>query len=67
LQQSSEKLFNTGVYITIYADTMDELSRLESKLVTMMEAKLIYLKPALFEQLEGLSSILPINNDKLQI
>jgi type IV secretory pathway VirB4 component len=67
LQQSSEKLFNTGVYITIYADTMDELTRLESKLVTMMEAKLIYLKPALFEQLEGLSSILPINNDKLQI
>jgi conjugal transfer ATP-binding protein TraC len=67
LQQSQEKLFNTGVYITVYADTMDELARVESKLVTMMEAKLIYLKPALFEQLEGLSSILPINNDKLQI
>jgi type IV secretory pathway VirB4 component len=67
LQQSSEKLFNTGVYITIYADTIDDLARLESKLVTMMEAKLIYLKPALFEQLEGLSSILPINDDKLQI
>ena len=67
LQQSEEKLFDTGVYITIYADTMEELARLESKLVTMMEAKLIYLKPALFEQLEGLSSILPINDDKLQV
>ncbi len=34
LQQSEEKLFDTGVYITIYADTEDELARLESKLVT---------------------------------
>jgi type IV secretory pathway VirB4 component len=67
LQQSEEKLFDTGVYITIYADTEDELAKLESKLVSMMEAKLIYLKPALFEQLEGLFSILPADSDKLQI
>ncbi len=67
LQQSEEKLFDTGVYITIYADNEEDLARLESKLVTMMEAKLIYLKPALFEQLEGLSSILPLGEDKLQV
>lgn len=67
LQQSEEKLFNTGVYITIYADNEEELARLESKLVTMMESKLIYLKPALFEQLEGLFSILPIDEDKIQV
>jgi conjugal transfer ATP-binding protein TraC len=67
LQQSEEKLFNTGVYITIYADNEEELARLESKLVTMMESKLIYLKPALFEQLEGLFSILPVDEDKIQV
>jgi type IV secretory pathway VirB4 component len=67
LQQSQEKLFDTGVYITIYADNQDDLARLESKLVTMMESKLIYLKPALFEQLEGLFSILPIGQDKIQV
>lgn len=67
LQQSEEKLFDTGVYITIYADTEEELARLESKLISMMEAKLIYIKPALFEQLEGLFSILPINSDKIQV
>ncbi len=33
----------------------------------MMEAKLIYLKPALFEQLEGLFSILPVGEDKIQV
>jgi type IV secretory pathway VirB4 component len=67
LQQSEEKMFETGVYITVYADTLEELAKLESKLVSLMEAKLIYLKPALFEQLEGLFSILPMNEDKLQI
>ncbi|MDR3581917.1 MAG: DUF87 domain-containing protein [Candidatus Pacebacteria bacterium] len=67
LQQSQEKMFNIGVYITLYADTQDELARLESKLTTMMEAKLIYIKPALFQQLDGLTSILPLENDKLQV
>ena len=67
LQQSQEKMFNVGVYITVYADTQDELARLESKLTTMMEAKLIYIKPALFQQLDGLTSIMPLENDKLQV
>lgn len=67
LQQSTEKLFNTGVYVTIYGDALEEISRLESKLTSLMEAKLIYLKPALFEQLEGLFSILPLGDDKLQV
>ncbi|HVM77308.1 MAG TPA: DUF87 domain-containing protein [Candidatus Paceibacterota bacterium] len=67
LQQSEEKLFDTGVYITIYGDNEDDLAKLESKLVGMMEAKLIYLKPALFNQLEGLFTVLPLDSDKLQI
>jgi type IV secretory pathway VirB4 component len=67
LQQSEEKLFNTGVYVTIYADNLDELAKLESKLVSLMEAKLIYLKPAIFEQLEGLFSVLPLADDKIQV
>jgi conjugal transfer ATP-binding protein TraC len=67
LQQSEEKFFDTGVYITLYADSDDELARLESKLTSMMEAKLIYIKPAIFEQLEGLFSILPTNEDKIKV
>jgi type IV secretory pathway VirB4 component len=67
LQQAQEKLFSVGVYVAIYADTMDELSRLESRVISLMEAQLIYLKPALFEQLEGLFSILPMADDRLAI
>jgi len=67
LQQAQEKMFNVGLYIAIYADTMDELSRLEGKIVSMMEAKLVYVKPALFQQLDGLLSVMPLGEDKLSV
>jgi type IV secretory pathway VirB4 component len=67
LQQAQEKLFSTGVYIAIYADSADELAKLESRVTSLMEAQLVYIKPALFEQLEGLLTVLPLAEDKLQV
>jgi type IV secretory pathway VirB4 component len=67
LQQSEEKLFHAALYITIYADTPDELARLEGQVTSLMEAKLVYIKPALFEQLEGLLSVLPFGDDKIRV
>ncbi|MEK7636557.1 MAG: DUF87 domain-containing protein [Patescibacteria group bacterium] len=66
LQQGSEKLFTIGIYITIYATTEEELNKTESGIRSMLEAKLIYTKPALFRQEEGFQSTLPINTDILQ-
>jgi len=67
LQQAQEKMFNVGFYIAIYADTDEELARIESQVVSMMEAKLVYIKPALFQQLEGLLSVMPLGDDRLSI
>ena len=67
LQQSTEKLFHVGFYVTIYSDKEEELERLSAKVVSLMEAKLIYMKPSLFEQLEGLFSVLPLASDKIQV
>ena len=67
LQQAQEKMFNVGLYIAIYADTMDELARLEGQITSMMEAKLVYIKPALFQQLDGLLSVMPLGEDKLSV
>ncbi len=67
LQQAREKLFRVGVYVVIYADTPDELARLENKVTSLMESKLVYLKPALFQQLEGFTSTLPLLSDSLDI
>ncbi len=65
LQQARERLFEVGVYITIYAPTLDELSETESRVTNALESKLVYAKPALFRQSEGLNSVFPIASDEL--
>ncbi|MEK7212247.1 MAG: DUF87 domain-containing protein [Patescibacteria group bacterium] len=67
LQQAQEKLFSTGVYVAAYADTPEELNKLEGRITSMMETQLIYIKPALFEQLDGFLSVLPLADDRLDI
>lgn len=67
LQQSQEKMFSVGVYMTIFADTLDAMAVLESKLTTLLESKLVYIKPALFTQLEAFETILPLDEDKLGV
>lgn len=67
LQQAREHLFNVGVYITVYADTVEELNKAESRITSVLESRLIYMKPALFQQIDGYTSTLPIGEDKLLI
>lgn len=67
LQQAQERLFDTSVYVTIYGDTLEKLQELEDVIVNLFESKLIYIKPAIFQQIEGLVSTLPLAQDKLAI
>jgi len=67
LQQAQEKLFDVGVYITLYGDNEEDLNKLESEIKSILEAKLVYLKPALFQQEQGYKSIIPTANDELGI
>jgi type IV secretory pathway VirB4 component len=67
LSQAEERLFTFGIYMTIYADTMEELDKLETEVKGILEARLIYLKPTLFQQKEGLDSVFPMGNDVLNI
>ncbi|MEK7566633.1 MAG: DUF87 domain-containing protein [Patescibacteria group bacterium] len=67
LQQATEKLFSFGLYLTIYADTIEELNREESEIRSMLESKLIYAKPALFQQSEGLLTVFPLGHDILGV
>lgn len=67
LQQAEEKLFNVGLYIAIYAASEDELNKVESELKGMLDSRLVYIKPALFQQEEGLKSILPVVQDELLV
>ncbi|MDD5710581.1 MAG: ATP-binding protein [Candidatus Colwellbacteria bacterium] len=67
LLQSQEKFFDTAVYITIYADSEKELKKIEGEIVEMLDAKLINVRSAQFEQLKGLHSTTPIAEDQLGI
>lgn len=67
LQQAREKLFQVGVYITLYGKSMEDLNKLANKVESMLEARLVYIKPALFRQLEGINSVLPLSQDQLAV
>jgi type IV secretory pathway VirB4 component len=67
LMQAQEHLFDVGVYITIFADNDNELDKLESEIKSILESKLVYVKPALFQQEQGFKSVLPIGDDLLAV
>lgn len=67
LQQARERLFNVGVYITIYADSEEDLNKLEAEVKNVLDSKLVVTKPASFEHLDGFISTLPLGMDKLNI
>jgi len=67
LQQAREKLFEVGVYIAIYASNLQELTTIEQKVINFLEGRMVYIKPALFQQAEGLQSCIPLNLDLLSV
>ncbi len=67
LQQAQERLFDVGLYISIYGDSREELDKIESEIKSILEAQLVYLKPALFQQEQGWKSVIPISTDLLSV
>jgi len=67
LQQGVEHFFQFGLYITIYGDTKDELRKIETQIESILEAKLIYIKPAIMQMEDGFNSTLPLGADKLMV
>ena len=67
LQQAREKLFKFGLYITVYANSLEELNKIETSIRSILDAKMAYSKPAIYQQIEGFNSTLPIVSDELQI
>jgi conjugal transfer ATP-binding protein TraC len=67
LQQAEEKLFNVGLYVTIYGENEAVLNKSESEIKSILDSRLIHLKPALFQQEQGIKSVLPLCSDELLI
>ncbi len=67
LTQSQEKMFEVSLYISIYGDNEAEIEKVEGEIKNMLDSKLVYIKPALFQQEEAFKSVMPLNTDILQI
>lgn len=67
LQQAQERIFDVGLYITVYGDSADELDKAESEIRSILDAKLVYVKPALFQQEQGFKSVIPTGKDLLAV
>jgi conjugal transfer ATP-binding protein TraC len=67
LMQAQEKMFEVGVYITVYADNENDLFKIENEIKSLLDSKLVYLKPALFQQDEGFKSVIPVGEDLLAV
>ena len=67
LTQAQEKMFDVGLYITIYADNDTDMFRAESEIKSMLESKMIYIKPTLFQQEEGFRTVAPLGKDSLNV
>ena len=67
LQQSEEKLFDVGLYFAIYGASEKELNQTESEIKGILDTKLVYIKPTLFQQEQAMRSIIPTVEDKLLV
>ncbi|MFZ3009497.1 MAG: DUF87 domain-containing protein [Candidatus Microsaccharimonas sp.] len=67
LQIGAERFFRYGLYISVYADSLDELSFVQHKIETMFGQQLIFSKVASSQQEQGLNSTIPQMVDQLQI
>lgn len=67
LQVGAERFFRYGLYMTMYADSTDELAFIQHKLETILGQQLVFSKVASSQQEQGLNSTIPQMSDQLQI
>ncbi len=67
LTQGTERFFQFGLYITIYADNLEQLDRLSDQVEDVFGSRLVYSKRAFYQAEQGFNSCLPLGNDDLYI
>lgn len=67
LQRGEMRLFQFGLYITIYAPNIEILDQMSKQLETTLGGLLIYSKQALFQSEQGLLSTIPLAKDELNV
>lgn len=67
LQVGAEKFFRFGLYVTLWANSLDELNFVQHKIETMFGQQMVFSKVASSQQEQGMNSTMPICEDQLKI
>jgi type IV secretory pathway VirB4 component len=67
LQRGEVRLFQFGLYFTIYANTPEELQTVTDQLESTLGGLLIYTKESLLQMEQGFTATLPLMDDKLNV
>jgi len=67
LQVGEERFFRFGLYLTMYADSLEELQQTTRKIEGIFGQSLVYTKPSTMQMEQGFNSTTPIATDQLQI
>ena len=67
LQKGETRLFQFGLYFTIYAKNVEELETLSKQLESVLGGSLIYTKNSIFQMEQGFNSTIPLATDQLKI
>ena len=65
LVQGTERFFQYSLYLTLYGDTEEDLEEVVAQVEVLLEGRLVYVKPVLFQAKQGFLSTLPLGHDKL--
>ncbi|MBQ1528073.1 DUF87 domain-containing protein [Candidatus Saccharibacteria bacterium] len=67
LQVGAERFFRFGLYVTLWADSLDELKFVQQKIETLFGQQMVFSKVASSQQEQGMQSTMPQCTDQLQI
>ncbi len=67
LQQGTEKFFRFGLYMSLYADSLENLNQMSRTIESILEAQLVYVKPAVMRAEVAFVSTRPLGTDKLDV
>lgn len=67
LQRGEIRLFQFGLYFTVYAETQEELKTVTDQLESTLGGMLIYTKESLFQMEQGFKTTLPLMTDDLGV
>lgn len=67
LARGQEKLFQFGMYVTIYGEDLEKLKKIEADLQTILGGRLVLVKPAIMQMEHAWISTLPMGLDEVEI